>query len=112
MRGLPELQLIARHDALRRSLAQTLARLVGREVAVAAGVDEALPGTVIVATTDAVTATDCERLVAGGHEVVMLAAFPTPDEERSYRRAGVRDYLPMVIDTLPLAAALMTLAWA
>jgi hypothetical protein len=106
-----ELQLIARHDALRRSLPPTLARLAGREVAVGSGAAEALPGTVIVATTDAVSAADCERLVAGGHEVVMLAAFPTPDEETSYRRAGVRDYLPMVIDTLPLAAALMALSW-
>ncbi len=43
--------------------------------------------------------------------LVMLAAFPTPDEETSYRRAGVRNYLPMVIDTLPLAAALLALTW-
>ncbi len=61
---------------------------------------------VVITTEGDCTTFRCAEFVQTGVAVIVLAAVPRPSSELHYRAAGAAAYLPMSLDTRPIAQAI------
>jgi hypothetical protein len=95
------------HGQVQEALARTLSRLLGGSAQVQADLPtDELPGAVVITSDTVCSPQECTSLMNRGADVIVLAALPRPTKRSEYLSAGVRAYLPMVLDLGPLLLAI------